>query len=273
MWTNRSWKELSSDGQPLQFLSVEGGRRLRNWLTAPRRFAREPSFGSDGGDSSGSVGLKTDRSASENGDAKMARSDSRGLESSSILLDFAFPSGAQQFELTKTLAPIYIVHRGHRQIVDSYNFAVITTVPRDRLPPKPRSDNVTRPSSIPDMQRTAMDNRRRDRDLPLMSDRPLSSPSLSPPRALHFSRDGSVTQMTRPSLDATSNGIPLSVQALLDMTDWSKTSFGPRDRWPASLQVMGECLRDVPLLTSSQLRHVLPARSQHLVGQGAVRHL
>lgn len=240
VWTNRSWKELSNDGQPLQFLSVDGGRRLRNWLTAPRRFAREPSFAGEAeGSAAAGKARRTDRSV-ENGDAALTLGGRGygGLESSSILLDFAFPSGAQQFELTKTLTPIYIVHRGHRQIVDSYNFAVITTVPRDRLPPSPRTEKLTRPSSIPDLKRTAMDNRRRDRDIPLVSDRPLSTPALAPPRALHFSRDGSVTQMTRPSLDATSNGIPLSVEALLEMTDWSKTPFGPRDDWPASLQVM-----------------------------------
>lgn len=240
VWTNRSWKELSGDGQPLQFLSVEGGRRLRNWLTAPRRFMREASFAGDAGPSSSSGRAGQKERPVENGDAAQAQTlrGHGGLESSSLVLDFAFPGGAQQFELTKTLTPIYIVHRGHRQIVDSYNFAVLTTVPRDRLPPSPRAEKGARPSSIPDMKRAALDSRRRDRELPLMSERPLSSPALSPPRALHFSRDGSVTQMSRPALDATSNGIPLSVEALLEMTDWSRTPFGPRHAWPPSLQVM-----------------------------------
>lgn len=248
VWTNRSWKELSSDGQPLQFLSVEDGRRLRTWLTSPRPFARQQSFGpSEAGDSSASVPLRKlgpdggHSLAAENGDASSGRIASKGIERTNIVLDFAFPSGIQQLELTKTLTPIYIVHRGHRQIVDSYNFAVITTVPRECLPESPKADKVPRSMSIPDVKRaTAADNRRRERDVPLLSDRPMSTMAMSPPRALHFSRDGAVTQLTRPSLDAKANGIPLSVQTLLEMTDWSKTSFGPREQWPASLQNMGE---------------------------------
>lgn len=230
VWTNRRWKELSNDGQPLQFLSVESGRRLRSWLADS---GPPPPADSDGTSSGPTTPL--DGRPATGGLATMSATDARGSRGARLTLDFAFPSGTLTFELTKTLAPIFINHKGHRQIVDSYTFAVITTVPRDgAAESKSGPEKAPRPS--PSLQRTALEKRRHE-GAPPWSDKLLSAGS-SPPLSLHFLRDGSVTHSTTPSLDATEDRRPLNVQALLDGTDWSRTPLGPRDAWPASLRVM-----------------------------------
>ena len=67
---------------------------------------------------------------------------------------------------------------------------------------------------------------------------PLSSSEAA--RHIHFSRNGVVTQ-SKPLLPTGGevNGLSLDVNVLLQSTDWSKTSLGPKDSWPQSLKTIG----------------------------------
>jgi len=95
---------------------------------------------------------------------------------------------------------------------------------------------------------------------------------LQPGRPLIFHRDGTVSYQPGGSSATTADGRSLDVHTLLETTDWSKTSLGPRESWPGSLNGFGKSqYTSLPwqlhLTLSSGLSHGVPPQRMYLVGR------
>lgn len=179
---------------------------------------------------------------------------------STLILDFIDP-GKVTLEMTKTTMPIYKYSKnGTRLMVETASYVVVTTVPKSSLVQNglsriatiqdnpeptghaPRSIDLpappspTRLSFLPE----TLSNQITPTDEIMALD--LAGPSEGQStRPLYFRRDGTISRPRGPLLSGVDErGKPLDVRVLLDITDWSQTGLGPRDKWPQSLKTAGK---------------------------------
>ncbi|CAK9780214.1 unnamed protein product [Cutaneotrichosporon oleaginosum] len=265
VWVNRRWSRVAGTRHLLDCITVDGARRLGDWLSGVRSLRERErlavSWAAHGGVAASTTSDDHLESAarqfvSKRGPPYAAEGEYAPLapaaleedlseETETITLDFAFPRGKALLELVMAPLPLY-VRGGAASVTNS--LGVITMRPRSNLALFRAGSSASSPplsalQRAPSCKDPTLFSKPRGGAQDTLFNGQSVIHNWVTGNAIHIKQDGTSVPQPGPRDETHPCGLPMDVRTLLWTKDWSATPLGPLSQWPATLRmVMGLCM-------------------------------